>query len=71
MNHREVDWLLGRRFTSSLRVVGIGEGKGDERTVRIVVNGEKADISFGELQKLIEQMFVEDGEHRLPDERVH
>lgn len=65
MNHKDVDWLLGRKFVANFRVVRIAAGAADDptRTVSLLAFGERAEISFGELQTLIESgLVMESGE---------
>lgn len=61
VNRLDVDWLLGRRFVADLRVLSVGssEKKDDpSRKVKLAINGDEAEISFGELQVLIETGFI-------------
>lgn len=64
-NHRDLDWLLGRRFVADLRVVRIGPIEPgmteDDRTVVLRLHGsDRAVISLGELVVLVESgIFIE------------
>lgn len=58
MNHRDVDWLFGRRFVADAQVLSVGDGEGEAREVKLQLNGRDAVISLGELWMLIEEGFV-------------
>jgi len=56
VNHREIDWLLGRRFTTDFTVLAVDADA--ERTVTVLMRGEFYNISFDELMTIIERGFV-------------
>lgn len=59
-NHRDMEWLLGRRFGCDFRVVGFGPDPppGCDRVVLLHMNGDNYGISLGELRTLIERGLV-------------
>lgn len=70
-NHRDVDWLLGRRYVADFRIVRVGgcrPGVPDdpEREVTLRMYGDTFKISWAELQCLIESGIVT--EQGLPHE---
>lgn len=60
-NHRDCDWLLGRRFTADFTVVSTSGEDGDEVSLlRHYEDGthETFKISFAEFQTAIERGFL-------------
>lgn len=55
-NYRDPDWLLGRRFVTDFTVLAIGSDA--DRTVTIQLYGDRYQISFAELQIVIERGLV-------------
>lgn len=55
-NHREKDWLLGRTYATSFRVLSIDDDR--EQTATLAMHGERYRISLAELMVLIERGFV-------------
>jgi hypothetical protein len=64
MNHRDVEWLLGRRFVTDFTVLAVDDDP--DRTVTLALGGDKYLISFEELQTVIERGFVYEGPLGLP-----
>ncbi len=55
-NWRDPDWLLGRTFETRFTVLAIGDDP--DRTVSLEMYGERFNISYAELQTVIERGFV-------------
>lgn len=61
-NWKDPDWLLGRRFGCSFRVIGFrpipAGGQPEDRRAVLRLRGEKYELSLGELRTLIERGLV-------------
>jgi hypothetical protein len=56
VNHRDADWLLGRRFVADFKVLSIADYRA--RTVTLVMYGDRYKISHEELMTVIERGLV-------------
>ena len=62
-NHLDPDWLLGRTYISKFKVLSIDDD--EARTVKLLLLGDTYQISFDELQTIIERGLVwEIAEHQ-------
>jgi hypothetical protein len=61
MNHRDVDWLLGRRFSCDFTVLAVADDADRTVTLEMQPDKQRYQISFEELMTVVERGFVTDG----------
>lgn len=70
MNWDDPDWLLGRRYETAFRVVGLGEKEADgDRTATLHLHGDTYELALSELRALVESGLVFETPARAPWEK--